>query len=491
MSRPIPAPLDILGHFKDYYMAYQIGKGLSYSAFTLLIWDVLLTFGDEVRYVWSAKFTLVKGLFFFNRYISPLIISINLWTFTGRAAGLTDNFCRIWLSILDVTQVIGISLVSLIVTFRLYALEEITRTAFTLLLLVWGIALAIAMLLLVKNFFLKLETIHVLPVGNVCYAVLPRIWENWLPNVAEHAIFFLFLLFKSLKTPRSAQTPLLAIMYRHGIFYFAFTLTVFVLSFVTWRYLDLKWFSVPLLSTWIMCQVATSRLLLGVKSSQAFQHFLSSSFSGTRTTGTQSAPEYISGIRTTALPAVQRAHEQVNISSVRSRESSWTTSIPLRSFPAMTAGTSSSRPKSGDKGDSAKHRTTSKYNKSVYINAASQFDSHLSGEETEADEAPSVLHGLPEPEVHPQVHKDLDRLQSEESEPTRGTAGESSRLHRVWSRLPWWLMRGSHHGDLHIQVAYDEDVVEMADWEASGASGPAGLEGGLRVSKLGRYDHWL
>ncbi|CAG7854981.1 SubName: Full=Uncharacterized protein {ECO:0000313/EMBL:CCA72837.1} [Serendipita indica DSM 11827] len=343
---------------------------------------------------------------------------------------------------------------SLIPLVSLYALEEITRTAFTLLLLVWGIALAIAMLLLVKNFFLKLETIHVLPVGNVCYAVLPRIWENWLPNVAEHAIFFLFLLFKSLKTPRSAQTPLLAIMYRHGIFYFAFTLTVFVLSFVTWRYLDLKWFSVPLLSTWIMPFSTSSQA-----PSPAHER-----------------PE-LSQRQSISQESERRRYPQLNELT--------------SNFPAMTAGTSSSRPKSGDKGDSAKHRTTSKYNKSVYINAASQFDSHLSGEETEADEAPSVLHGLPEPEVHPQVHKDLDRLQSEESEPTRGTAGESSRLHRVWSRLPWWLMRGSHHGDLHIQVAYDEDVVEMADWEASGASGRAGLEGGLRVSKLGRYDHWL
>lgn len=48
-------------------------------------------------------------------------------------------------------------------------------------------------------------------------------------------------------------------------------------------------------------------------------------------------------------------------------------------------------------------------------------------------------------------------------------------------KLPWWMRPRQPNGDLHVQVSYGDtsDSVHPAD------------EGGLKISRLGRYDHWL
>jgi len=53
---------------------------LLYAAFALMIWDHLLTFQREIQLVWRARWTVIKALFLFNRYITALVIAANAWS---------------------------------------------------------------------------------------------------------------------------------------------------------------------------------------------------------------------------------------------------------------------------------------------------------------------------------------------------------------------------------------------------------------------------
>ncbi|KAG1812821.1 uncharacterized protein BJ212DRAFT_1368322 [Suillus subaureus] len=45
-----------------------VRKALSAAGHTVLIYDYLLTFDDEISYIWNAPWTVVKVLFLINRY---------------------------------------------------------------------------------------------------------------------------------------------------------------------------------------------------------------------------------------------------------------------------------------------------------------------------------------------------------------------------------------------------------------------------------------
>lgn len=57
-----------------------IFRHLLYAAFGLMIWDHLLTINREVVLVWRARWTVIKVLFLFNRYITALVIALNTWS---------------------------------------------------------------------------------------------------------------------------------------------------------------------------------------------------------------------------------------------------------------------------------------------------------------------------------------------------------------------------------------------------------------------------
>ncbi|KAJ8583970.1 hypothetical protein M405DRAFT_827649 [Rhizopogon salebrosus TDB-379] len=55
--------------------AFQSAHYLEISCFTLLVYDLLTTFGEEVEYFWSGPWSMSRVLFFLNRYL-PFIVMI-------------------------------------------------------------------------------------------------------------------------------------------------------------------------------------------------------------------------------------------------------------------------------------------------------------------------------------------------------------------------------------------------------------------------------
>ncbi|KAH9961437.1 hypothetical protein BJV74DRAFT_787513, partial [Russula compacta] len=56
------------------------------TAFTVLVWDHIMTFSDEVEYVWKGRKGLAVYLFFLNRYLIPLSFIVNLWAYNRKCS---------------------------------------------------------------------------------------------------------------------------------------------------------------------------------------------------------------------------------------------------------------------------------------------------------------------------------------------------------------------------------------------------------------------
>ncbi|KAH8994137.1 hypothetical protein EDB86DRAFT_1286090 [Lactarius hatsudake] len=58
-------------------------KCFGVASFTILVWDHIITFPDEVELIWKGGKGLVVYLFFLNRYIIPLSFIVNLCAYFG------------------------------------------------------------------------------------------------------------------------------------------------------------------------------------------------------------------------------------------------------------------------------------------------------------------------------------------------------------------------------------------------------------------------
>ncbi|KAI0060354.1 hypothetical protein BV25DRAFT_1917716 [Artomyces pyxidatus] len=56
-------------------------KYVGVASFTLMVWDHILTFNDEVEYIWFGNKGPLVYLFFINRYLIPLSFIVNIYAY--------------------------------------------------------------------------------------------------------------------------------------------------------------------------------------------------------------------------------------------------------------------------------------------------------------------------------------------------------------------------------------------------------------------------
>ncbi|KAF8158500.1 hypothetical protein B0H34DRAFT_846735 [Crassisporium funariophilum] len=97
---------DISAMYRTNYMGF--------ASFTMLVWDHIDTFPDEVEYIWKGKKGLLVYLFLINRYLTPFGFIVNLFG--------TDLRCNRFIRFEGSMTVIGINIVALMMFLRIYAL---------------------------------------------------------------------------------------------------------------------------------------------------------------------------------------------------------------------------------------------------------------------------------------------------------------------------------------------------------------------------------
>ncbi|KAG2036375.1 hypothetical protein BDR03DRAFT_1092543 [Suillus americanus] len=111
--------------------------------FTILVWDHLVTSGDEVEFIWKGRKGILVYLFLLNRYLTPLGFIVNLVAYNLPSWGYTS--CQDFVRYEGAMTAIGIEIVGLMMLIRVIAMYKYQRPVIVLavfLLLAWIVVTA-------------------------------------------------------------------------------------------------------------------------------------------------------------------------------------------------------------------------------------------------------------------------------------------------------------------------------------------------------------
>jgi len=99
----------------------QITNYVAFFGFTVLVWDHIITFGDEVECIWRRKKNLLVYLFLLNRYFTPLGFIVNI---TAYLSQWPPEVCKKFVRYEGSCTIIAIEVVALMMLMRIKALYE-------------------------------------------------------------------------------------------------------------------------------------------------------------------------------------------------------------------------------------------------------------------------------------------------------------------------------------------------------------------------------
>ncbi|KAJ7660111.1 hypothetical protein DFH06DRAFT_1401396, partial [Mycena polygramma] len=234
------------------------------AGYVVLLYDHLLTFPDEVEYIWSAPNTLAKVLFLIMRYTIPLFLTGEALTRSGLTTiEMTDTTYGGW-----VTIVISNFLVLLRIGATLPRGHR---------LIVWGLAFFTAMQLasfgvtswvifdnMWSAFFFD-KTI-----GLCSFSFKPNVVGLWIPGLIFELVVFVTVCWNELDRPRALATDsdsheITRVLFRDGVVYFVILFGLRVANTILALAAPLSIIFVAVYFIWSATTVTTSRLIINAR----------------------------------------------------------------------------------------------------------------------------------------------------------------------------------------------------------------------------------
>ncbi|KAG1814621.1 uncharacterized protein BJ212DRAFT_342673 [Suillus subaureus] len=128
-----------ISQIKDYTETRQTIY-VGFAGFTILVWDHLVTSGDEIEFIWNGPKGILVYLFLLNRYLTPLGFIVNLVAYNLSSWSYT-HFVRYE----GVMVALGIEIVGLMMLIRVVAIYRYHRAVIVpavFLLLAWIVVTA-------------------------------------------------------------------------------------------------------------------------------------------------------------------------------------------------------------------------------------------------------------------------------------------------------------------------------------------------------------
>lgn len=244
-------------------------KYLTIAGFTVLLWDHACTFEDEVRFMWPAPKSLVKGLFLGNRYITPIFQAITVYQMT-RVADFSDTFCKIWTLINGFAEIASMASLDLLLLFRLHALwggqRKIVLGTFALYFFAYSCLIAAG----VKSAIDLTPHMSYSKLAKMCSSdYRPKLMSAlWAFALFSEAIVFVMTTIKAIEHRRSneVQPPLLKSLYRDQFFYYVTIIFVRTFNLVIWNFLPPSLLFLGVFFIWALVTAVVSRMMLNLRS---------------------------------------------------------------------------------------------------------------------------------------------------------------------------------------------------------------------------------
>ncbi|KAH7325275.1 hypothetical protein B0J17DRAFT_723047 [Rhizoctonia solani] len=249
-----------------------VGRCVSIAALTLLFYDHLITFADEVHFIWPAKSGLVKGIFFFNRYVASSGLPLRSQLPRG-----SQHFfhlrCRGWLTANVYFEMINIQMLNFIIATRVYDIWQSQRLAFFILAPFWVAHFVLDLFIVTSSVVRGSADYNYSQLGNLCVAESRGLWILWLNGIIYHALILLLLMWIWFSTPRTEQTPFVRLVLRDGFIYFITILSVMLFNLLIWRYARTSLVLLPYNIVWVILNGSLSRTLLSLGSVQSSEEW--------------------------------------------------------------------------------------------------------------------------------------------------------------------------------------------------------------------------
>ncbi|KDQ62142.1 hypothetical protein JAAARDRAFT_30050 [Jaapia argillacea MUCL 33604] len=213
-------------------------KYVGFMGFTILVWDHIITFDDEVQYIWKGSKGPLVYLFLLvrrfsppsslprayrvnqNRYLTPLGFIVNLYAYLSDA--WTESTCRHFVRYEGSMTVIGINVVGLMMLLRIRALFMGHNLVIFLVALVLAAELAVNAWLLSKG----QPVAHTVAVHACTMIFNPSLGaiasaSAWLPLFYDTIVLSLTLYRTWMPLRYKQASTVLTALVRGGILYYS------------------------------------------------------------------------------------------------------------------------------------------------------------------------------------------------------------------------------------------------------------------------------
>ncbi|KAF7376419.1 AAA domain-containing protein [Mycena sanguinolenta] len=246
-----------------------ITRYVTAAAIVVLIYDHLLSFGDEVKLIWPAKTSAPKVLFLFIRYMVPTVLIIYNIQLSDLEPSLTfpTAFCVSWMSIGAFMALSTIATSNFLIMLRLWVLWDRDRklVIWTLLLFVLAQLSGLATVsILVWEFKRKLDFN---PKFHMCGFVgkPPPVAILWAPGTAFEIVLCAITWFNVLKRPRTSNASLATAMYRDGFLYFLLLLCLRIINTILAVKAPPALIFIAMFPVWCATTTTTCRLMIKLR----------------------------------------------------------------------------------------------------------------------------------------------------------------------------------------------------------------------------------
>lgn len=238
--------------------------------FTVMMYDHVLTFTDEVQYIWKAKKTPVVFMFLLNRYVTPIVLSIDLYDKGGISSYTSKEFCVNWYLVEATWYVIAFGITHALVAMRVAAIWGRPRWIVILLVTLWVVYFSTTTTILLISIIRGANTVHFEPLLKLCYlSITSFLWACWVPPLLLETVLFVLSCIQAFRAGRYAtRTPIIYVLFRDGALHFTVIVFCSIFNMVTWIVAPptlvalAKYFGLAIVNTMI------SRLVLNLRSCQ-------------------------------------------------------------------------------------------------------------------------------------------------------------------------------------------------------------------------------
>ncbi|TDL18915.1 hypothetical protein BD410DRAFT_792702 [Rickenella mellea] len=232
----------------------------------LLAYDFLLTLGDEIRLMWSARWNASKLLFFATRY--PVFIHCSLDLAMYLSPSMSSNMCAPVYKAVGWLSIIAIMTAELILFMRTYAIYGRSRSILIFFAII-AVGLGIPAVILLN---LSLNSVKFLPKSPlttlapcVPYSADRIVFLDFYFLMAFELVVVVLTAWKGVYKWRENRGPLIVTFVKDGVFYF---LTLFASSLanaVVMMDAPLAYFGLMLQVQRVLHAMLSARVLLHIR----------------------------------------------------------------------------------------------------------------------------------------------------------------------------------------------------------------------------------